>query len=477
MHTLANAFDKVPRFGRLFVTVRRAAGRRTSVELSAVSGHAAVLRRAGYWRLSAGTTRVLRLHALYRAVVFATTCIYLLQECVYAYQEKSDMTKLSRVMFLLLCHVTSLAKQLVFLTDADRIERMVAGLDETAQRALRTRSGAARRLLTCAAAHAARLRRGYAGCAAFTCLLWAVFAAQAHARRQPFDFPLWIGVDTTDTIGFVTVLLYTYYVTTLVGVANTTMDAFIATVLYQCKTQLSILRMNLERLPQSASALSASSGRRRDVEFAALFVDCWLQYKRICETAGLVQDIFGGAILVQFGIGGWILCMAAYKIISVSVACSRCPVVFYPLPFSRNPTPRASCPSALLVDAAYGMRWAGEGRAARRLLLLLLVRAHRPLRLAAGRVVPLSLDTFVKVQPCPPRTHPYSLGFLLMLLFNRSQFFSTRSFCSIEEGCVLRRRGDLGSAPYSSTSINVAVIQGKILKSSYTFYAVLRQTK
>ncbi|XP_013175791.1 PREDICTED: odorant receptor Or2-like [Papilio xuthus] len=404
MHTLANAFDKVPRFGRLFVTVRRAAGRRTSVELSAVSGHAAVLRRAGYWRLSAGTTRVLRLHALYRAVVFATTCIYLLQECVYAYQEKSDMTKLSRVMFLLLCHVTSLAKQLVFLTDADRIERMVAGLDEAAQRALRTRSGAARRLLNCAAAHAARLRRGYAGCAAFTCLLWAVFAAQAHARRQPFDFPLWIGVDTTDTIGFVTVLLYTYYVTTLVGVANTTMDAFIATVLYQCKTQLSILRMNLERLPQSASALSASSGRRRDVEFAALFVDCWLQYKRICETAGLVQDIFGGAILVQFGIGGWILCMAAYKIISLDfisiefasmilfILCILTELFLYCY-YGTELTEE----SALLVDAAYGMRWAGEGRAARRLLLLLLVRAHRPLRLAAGRVVPLSLDTFVKI--------------------------------------------------------------------------------
>lgn len=41
------------------------------------------------------------------------------------------MVKLSRVMFLLLCHVTSLAKQFVFLTDADRIESMVAGLDGT----------------------------------------------------------------------------------------------------------------------------------------------------------------------------------------------------------------------------------------------------------------------------------------------------------------------------------------------------------
>ncbi|XP_013149666.1 PREDICTED: odorant receptor Or2-like [Papilio polytes] len=372
--------------------------------LSAVSGHAAVLRRAGYWRLSTGSTRALRSHALYRVLVLATTCFYLLQECIYAYQEKSDMVKMSRVMFLLLCHVTSLAKQFVFLTDADRIESMVAGLDEATQRALQVHTGAARGLLARAAAHAARLRRGYAGCAAFTCLLWAVFAAQAHARRQPFDFPLWIGVDTTDTTGFVIVLLYTYYVTTLVGVANTTMDAFIATVLYQCKTHLSILRMNFEMLPESASALSKASGRRRDDAFAALFVDCWQQYKRICETAGLVQDIFGGAILVQFGIGGWILCMAAYKIISLDfvsiefasmilfILCILTELFLYCY-YGTELTEE----SALVVDAAYGMRWAGEGRAARRLLLLLLVRARRPLRLAAGRVVPLSLDTFAKI--------------------------------------------------------------------------------
>nr|WCC57489.1 odorant receptor 32 [Papilio machaon] len=407
MHSLSKAFVQVPRVGRLVDTSRQVKARRSPAGLSAVSGHAAVLRRAGYWRLSAGSTCVRRLHTVYRTMVFATTCIYLLQECFYAYQEKSDMAKLSRVMFLLLCHVTSLAKQLVFLTDADRIDRMVAGLDEATRRALRTRSGSAHRLLHCAAAHVARLRRGYAGCAAFTCLLWAVFAAQAHARRQPFEFPLWIGVNTTDTVGFVIVLLYTYYVTTLVGIANTTMDAFIATVIYQCKTQLSILRINLERLPQSASALSTASGRRRDDVFAALFVDCWLQYKRICETAGLVQDIFGGAILVQFGIGGWILCMAAYKIISLDfisiefasmilfILCILTELFLYCY-YGTELTEEASI-SALLVDAAYSMRWAGEGRAARRLLLLLLVRVHRPLRLAAGRVVPLSLDTFVKI--------------------------------------------------------------------------------
>lgn len=39
------------------------------------------------------------------------------------------MDKLARVMFLLLCHITSIAKQLVFHLKADRIDEMLGGLD------------------------------------------------------------------------------------------------------------------------------------------------------------------------------------------------------------------------------------------------------------------------------------------------------------------------------------------------------------
>lgn len=39
------------------------------------------------------------------------------------------MEKLSRVMFLMLCHTTSFVKQVVFHMDADRIDMLVAWLD------------------------------------------------------------------------------------------------------------------------------------------------------------------------------------------------------------------------------------------------------------------------------------------------------------------------------------------------------------
>lgn len=42
---------------------------------------------------------------------------------------QEDMDKLARVMFLLLCHITSIAKQLVFHLKAEKIDEMLSGLD------------------------------------------------------------------------------------------------------------------------------------------------------------------------------------------------------------------------------------------------------------------------------------------------------------------------------------------------------------
>lgn len=99
-----------------------------------VALHTALLQSVGFMRWrggdgGAGRSASARLHAAYRALVLAVTLAYLLQECVFAYQERNDMAKFSRVMFLLLCHITSIAKQIVFHYDADRIQDMIQSLN------------------------------------------------------------------------------------------------------------------------------------------------------------------------------------------------------------------------------------------------------------------------------------------------------------------------------------------------------------
>lgn len=133
----------------------------TSLAGSSVSVHLRFLRSCGFLRLA----RPHRAHDAYRTAVLGLTAAYLAQECVYAYQvslarserererkrrrtnvarvpqERADMDKLARVMFLLLCHVTSIAKQVVFYRNASAasIDAIITGLDGKDARARRWR--------------------------------------------------------------------------------------------------------------------------------------------------------------------------------------------------------------------------------------------------------------------------------------------------------------------------------------------------
>ncbi|KOB69556.1 Odorant receptor, partial [Operophtera brumata] len=132
------------------------------------------------------------------------------------------------------------------------------------------------------------------------------------------------------------------------------MDVFIVTILYQCKTQLTIVRNNFESLPERARSSLERSGLNFDAVLHESFVDCLVHYKKITDRnqvtlfhigpcwvtashfsgsanygdnvaaivarcCSLLETIFGSALLVQFGLGSWTLCMATYKIVSLNL--------------------------------------------------------------------------------------------------------------------------------------------------------------
>ncbi|CAB3241325.1 unnamed protein product [Arctia plantaginis] len=314
-----------------------------------------------------------------------------------------DIDKLARVMFLLLCHITSIVKQIVFYGKEAKIDEMVGRFDEPL---FNHSSESYKVLMRATAASASRFVVVYSGCAVVTCTLWITFPVMYHLRAQVVEFPFWTNVDYNQShTMFYAVLAYSYYVTTLVGIANTTMDAFIATVLSQCKTQLQILRINFESLPQRAADLvKCQKGKTYEEMLMKQFVNCLDHYKMITGTVEMLQDIFGTAILIQFGIGGWILCMAAYKIVSLSVlsiefasmtlfiSCILTELFLYC--YYGN---EVSDESDHVCESIYSMQWLGTPVSFQRSLLVVMERAKRPLRPAAGLVVPLSLDTFVKI--------------------------------------------------------------------------------
>ncbi|CAG9796252.1 unnamed protein product [Diatraea saccharalis] len=350
--------------------VRSSAGR-------SVVPHLHILRVCGFCRLrphfdihNGPPPRLLdrlmrRVHAIYCTCALIFTSIYLVQEFVYAYQVRNDMDKLAKVMFLLLCHITSITKQYVFYTDADRIDCMITDFDE---QAYNCREPAARVLLEGTARSAARLVRVYSSTAIVTCVMWIIFPIIYYVRGYPVEFSFWINIDHSRAYMFVIILMYSFYVTTLVGVANTTMDAFMATVLYQCKTQLRILRLNFENLPERAKVIvNTNHEELYENVLMKLFLDCLDHYKRISESVTQLQNIFGVAIFIQFGIGGWILCMAAYKLVS----------------------------SNRVIESIYSMDWLHAPLSFKRCIVLTMERAKRPLLPVAGHIIPLSLNTYV----------------------------------------------------------------------------------
>lgn len=102
------------------------------------------------------------------------------------------MEELARVMFLLLCHVTSIVKQLVFFAAAGRVDALISSLDAPLYNAGGAR---ARALLEAHARSAARILRAYSGTAVVTCTLWAVFPVLHHIRGQPVQFPFWVNFE------------------------------------------------------------------------------------------------------------------------------------------------------------------------------------------------------------------------------------------------------------------------------------------
>nr|AOE48064.1 putative odorant receptor OR59 [Athetis lepigone] len=367
-----------------------------------VAPHVRCLRRVGFCRAAARAAGRRPLAArLYHVFALAATSTYVLLQLVYAYQERSDMDKLSQVMFVMLCHVTCVAKQIAFYVDAECIERLIAGLDDPL---MNQTAGARGALLRESARAAARLLRVYSGCAVATCVLWIVFPVLYRIQGIPFEFPFWIGVNYDNNAVFGVVLLFSFYCTNLVAIGNTTMDAFMATILDQCKTQLKIVRMNFETLPERARGAHAAGGEHYERALHRLFKDCLLHYNRVTEMCAVLHDVFAAPLLVQFGVGGWILCMAAYKIISLNVLsiefasttlfiiCILTELFIYC--YYGN---EVTVESERVSQSIYSMEWRRERPAFRRSLVLVMERAKRPLRPTAGRIIPLSLDTYVTI--------------------------------------------------------------------------------
>ncbi|GBO99179.1 Odorant receptor 94b [Eumeta japonica] len=270
------------------------------------------------------------------------------------------------------------------------------------------------------------------------------------------------------------VTLCTAAVTTLIAVANTALDALVAAVLAQCKTQLTILRHNLEHLPVKCQEMTNAGEAAHNAALLRELAACMQHYAKIMQISRKFLSIFGGAIFFQFGCSGWIICMTAYKLanhasglglvlkkdsfysvehyrlalvrgclfltkaadkdyrhgflddcyvtILASKSSSKCYYSLSDVTFQVRPTTmefaslvlflicmllelflfcyygnEVKVESELLTQSVFAASWPETPHAFRKALVVVMERFKRPLKPVAGLIIPLSLETFVKV--------------------------------------------------------------------------------
>ncbi|VVC92578.1 unnamed protein product [Leptidea sinapis] len=171
-----------------------------------------------------------------------------------------------------------------------------------------------------------------------TCFLWIVYPLILHIQGKHIEFPIWLPYDENADPFFYITAIYVWIITSWLALGNTSMDVMISTLLAQAKThwlKLTDISINL--------------------------------HERFTKV---IADIFGTVLAYQFLIAAWIICTSVYRMDD----------------------------SMKLADFAYAMDWTDVPINQRRSLIIFMERVKCPIIFVAGRIIPLSNNTFVSMK-------------------------------------------------------------------------------
>ncbi|KAH9632208.1 hypothetical protein HF086_015240 [Spodoptera exigua] len=308
--------------------------------------HFDALGRVGYFKIVLKPTSFLKrfLHNVYRFVSCSLIVTYNLQHVIRVIQVRHSTNLIVDTLFILLTTLNTLGKQAAFNLRSRRIDgiiNIINGPTFAASRPYHVE------VLKQNALVMSRLLTLYHG-AIFTCAsLWTVFPVVNRSLGKEVEFTGYFPFDTTGTLAFSLALAYMSVLITFQAYGNVTMDCTIVAFYAQAKIQLKMLRYNLEQLVYVRSPLSVARFTKE------------------------VESIFGEAMVVQFFVMAWVICMTVYKIVG----------------------------SELVNQSIYCSDWLILSPRFRRQLLVMMQCCGRPLAPRTAYVIPMSLDTYIHVMP------------------------------------------------------------------------------
>nr|AJF23795.1 olfactory receptor OR26 [Planotortrix octo] len=342
-----------------------------------------------------------RLHKIYMGFSFSFIMLYTVQQIVNVYQVRSDVDKVMDSMFLLLTFCDSICKQVAFIMNPHKIQEMLEIMQGPNFNQGREEH---RPLLLKTVFQAQLLLKIFNTLCLLTCLLWVLFPIISHIKEEAIEFTIWLPFDANQNPQFYVAMVYVWLQTSWLGYNNSTMDIFIMYLFAQTKTQLTILRIDLENLVSRSKTEAAVSSFTYTDLLEKHFRGIIHHYNEIIKFSSMNEGIFNGPILFQFLISGWIICTTAYRTVNMSPASGEfSSMILYMICilselflfcFYGN---EVAYESEILMESAYCMDWTEMPVKYRRFLIIFMERIKNPIKPKAGKIVPLSINTFVQV--------------------------------------------------------------------------------
>ncbi|XP_063532041.1 odorant receptor Or1-like [Cydia strobilella] len=351
------------------------------------------------------------LHTAYRAVVWFLVIIYNLQHVIRVIQARHSMEQVVNTLFVLLTTLNTLGKQMTFTSRVERMDRLIG----TIQGSLFTACNAYdEKVLRSNAWIMSRLLMMYHGSVYLCGVMWGISPLVTKLSGE-VELTGYFPFDTSGWIGFGIAVAFNTIVITLQAYAHGTMDCTIVSLHAQTKTQLQMLRNSLEHLVdpvgETEREICVRSTVYRDIEDPAFglvlkkrLTRCVEHYKLIVWFHNEVEAVFAEALMVQFFVAAWVICMTVYKIVGLSLLSAEFFSMFVYLGVMMAQLfiycyygTQVKAESEFINHSICRCDWVSLSPRFRALLLILMSRGMRPVAPRIAHIIPMSLETYISV--------------------------------------------------------------------------------
>ncbi|XP_047986286.1 odorant receptor 46a-like [Leguminivora glycinivorella] len=379
--------------------------------LEAFRPHFNALSYVAYFKIVPKPASALKhsLHTAYRAVVWFLVFIYNLQHVIRVIQARHSTDQAVNTLFVLLTTLNTLGKQVAFNARVERMDRLISVIEGPLFAA---RNAYDEKVLRGNARIMSRMLMMY-HCSIYLCgAMWGISPIVSKLSGD-VELTGYFPFDTSGWLGFGIAVAFNTIVITLQGYAHVTMDCTIVSFYAQTKIQLQMLGNSLQHLVEPVETgremcVKSKVYKDEDPAFGVVLkkrlTRCVEHYKLIVWFHNEVGAVFAEAMMVQFFVAAWVICMTVYKIAGLSLLSAEFFSMFVYLGCMLGQLfiycyygTQVKAESKFINYSIYRCDWVALSPRFRVLLLILMQRGVRPVTPRIAHIIPMSLETYISV--------------------------------------------------------------------------------